>query len=374
MTKAVQKWADVAMFTAEPIDVAKGPTVELLSCNNDPLGTIASVAKIYKGESVPSLAHITDDERRFYLADVRKNVLSAPLEFVNFHFLISGVTRGFTHQMVRQRTATYGQESMRFAVKETMPVGYPPSLNGTVSWEDWLTARTRELFPMWDGNGGSLTERQSEMAWAFAYDQAPKEQLWRKEWDNCVERISVGYNDLVNSGMPAEDARGLAPTNVLTTINYNTSLRGLSEHAGLRLCTQAQFEWRLVWAKMLQAIRDYGKTVSYQQTVASPEETVAGFANGEHYANYSSAWQFDELASIFKPICYKTGKCEFMSEGDRFCSIRERVQANHKIGRPSSEWGDTMQIKPGHGIPDTWIRGINDEEWMMDPNAARVGQ
>lgn len=363
--KEVQKWADVAMFTAEPIDVAKGPTVELLSCNNDPLGTIASVAKIYKGESVSSLAQITDDERRFYLADVRKNVLSAPLEFVNFHFLISGVTRGFTHQMVRQRTATYGQESMRFAVKETMPVGYPPSLNGTVSWPDWMTKCTRDLYPTWDGNGGSLTEQQAQLADAFAHDQASKEQLWRKTWDYCVEHISHSYNELVNSGMPAEDARGLAPTNVLTTINYNTSLRGLSEHAGLRLCTQAQFEWRLVWAKMLQAIRDYGKTQWY---TTEPE-------NGVLVSNQSD-WQFDELASIFKPICYKTGKCEFMSDGDRFCSIRDRVQANHKIGNPSSNWDSPTHVKPHPDGSDRefWIGAISDDEWMLDDKAARVSQ
>src|SRR5581483_9375880 len=95
LTKNVQKWADGAMFKAAPIDPASGPRVQLLSCNSDPLGTIAAAAKMYKGEYVESLAHISDDERRHYLSDVQKNALAAPLEFVNFHFLISGVTRGF---------------------------------------------------------------------------------------------------------------------------------------------------------------------------------------------------------------------------------------------------------------------------------------
>ena len=110
--------------------------------------------------------------------------------------------------------------------------------------------------------------------------------------------------------MPAEDARGLLPTNLLTRINYNTSLRGLLEHSGVRLCSQAQHEWRLVWAKIIEAIRGYG------------------------------GWQFEELAGIFKPICYKTGKCEFMADVDRFCSIRERVEAHHKLGEPSDKWID----------------------------------
>src|SRR6516225_12096528 len=162
--KQIQKWADAAMFKAAPIDKESGPRVQLLSCNSDPLGTIAAAAKMYKGEYVETLAQITDDERRHYLSDVRKNVLAAPLEFVNFHFIISGVTRGFTHQMVRQRTATYTQESTRFAVKEDVPVGRPPSLAGTVDWPDWLIKCTKDLFPTWDGNGGSLTYEQVMMA------------------------------------------------------------------------------------------------------------------------------------------------------------------------------------------------------------------
>src|SRR6516225_5662665 len=101
------------------------------------------------------------------------------------------------------------------------------------------------------------------MADEYAHKQASKEQNWRSIWDDHVKIIEVTYNSLVNSGMPAEDARGLLPTNLLTRINYNTSLRGLLEHAGLRLCTQAQFEWRLVWTRMMEAIRDYGVGQQY---------------------------------------------------------------------------------------------------------------
>src|SRR5262245_4424760 len=181
-TKQVQKWADVAMFKAAPIDATKGPRVQLLSCNSDPLGTIAAAAKMYKGEYVESLAEITDEERRYYLADVRKNVLAAPLEFVNFHFLISGVTRGFTHQMVRQRTATYCQESTRFAVKEDVPVGLPPSLADTIPWREWLWKCTLELFP-----AGKIPDNSFDMANDHAMNQATRQQLWRKDWDETVE-------------------------------------------------------------------------------------------------------------------------------------------------------------------------------------------
>lgn len=366
MTREIQKWADVAMFKAAPIDAEDGPRVQLLSCNNDPLGTIASAAKMYKGEYVESLAHITDEERRHYLSDVRKNALAAPLEFVNFHFLISGVTRGFTHQMVRQRTATYTQESTRFAVKEDVPVGLPPSLNGTVPWVQWWEQCGGELFPILMHE---VNEAQKSTIDEYAWKMASDAQVQRKIWDDTVATIGGNYNELIDRGMPAEDARGLLPTNLLTRINYNTSLRGLLEHSGLRLCTQAQFEWRLVWTKMMEAIRKYGEEVFYD-CPPEPLDTV------DFDGHRSSMWQFEELAKIFKPICYQKGSCQFLSDVDRHCTIRDRVQAFAAIGAKSDLWDSPMQVKP-HPAGENeefWIGGIDNSEWMLNPAAARVSQ
>ncbi len=130
----IVRWADRAMFKAEPIPEG-GPKVWLLWCTPDPLGAIAAACKMYKGEVVRDLSTVTDAERLEYFEQVQKTKLKAPFEFVKFHFLIEGVTRAFTHQMVRQRTAVYAQESLRFAVvggEDTpLPVGLPPSLSGT---------------------------------------------------------------------------------------------------------------------------------------------------------------------------------------------------------------------------------------------------
>lgn len=366
MGNEIQKWADKAMFTAEPIDEQAGPEVKLLSCNNDPLGTIAAAALMYEGKSVGSLAEITDDQRRYYLDQTAKSALEAPLEFVNFHFIISGVTRGFTHQMVRQRTATYTQESTRFAVKEQVPVGLPPSLAGTIPWKQWWDKCFKELYP--NGYGGIDIHRKQCETDAYAEQQATKEQIWRREWDWTTKKIGEQYNSLVNSGMPAEDARGLLPTNLLTRINYNTSLRGLKDHAGVRLCTQAQYEWRLVWAKIKEAIVEYG----YDQTYQCPSEPLD---TADFDGTRSSAWQFEELSKIFKPICYYKGSCQFLSDVDRHCSIRDRVQEFAKIGVPSSQWSDNIHFtKRTDGGPDYWIEPIRDEEWMLDPNSARISQ
>jgi len=307
--KTIQKWADQAMFRAEPIDATEGPRVYLLSMTPDPLGSIAAACKMYKGEVVRDLSEVTDDERIEYFEQVQKTKLQAPFEFVQFHFMIEGVTRAFTHQMVRQRTAVYAQESLRFAVKEDMPVGLPPSLAGTTGYLHDPTAEQED------------------------FDRASDNERDRLIWEQGLDKIKAAYKALVENGMPAEDARGLLPTNVLTRLHYSTNLRALLDHAGNRLCTQAQAEWRIVFARIVEAIRNAEVTL--------PIGPVA------------SVHMADKLSEMFRPVCYATGKCEFMANFDRHCDIRERVQAHAAKNEPSSQWVDIAPV-----------------EWMID-GAAR---
>lgn len=348
-SKTVQKWADPAMFTAAPIDPQAGPQVHLLSMTPDPLGAIAAACMGYEGRFVDDLSEITDEERLHYFEQVQKTHLKAPFEFVQFHFSISGVTRGFTHQMVRQRTATYVQESTRFAVKEDMPIGLPPSIAG-------------------------MTEEQLGMT----LPDTAKGRL-AGAWHSAVESIQEAYQYCVDNGMPAEDARGLLPTNLLTRIQYRTDLRSLIEHGGNRLCTQAQFEWRLVFAKIAQEIRQFGENQE-----ARNAEMWSFCSDSEGYPR--TAWQFEKLADVFRPVCYLTGKCEFKASFDRACSIRNRVDANAQVGRPSRVWHEEMDHVQGNPIvsgvgPQSVVRNeqsepvfigaISPAEWLLNPGAAR---
>lgn len=287
-------WGDPAMYTAEKI-IGDGPSVTLIDMTWNPLGVMAAAAELYEGRVVRDPGTLDQEKITAWFTAMTQTKLAAPLEFVHFHFLIEGVTRAFTHQLVRQRTAVYVQESMRFAVKEDFPVARPPSLAGLPDDHPWV-------------------------------------QLWQSE----VDHIGATYLGLINAGMPAEDARSLAPTNVLTRVHYGTNLRNLADHAGNRLCTQAQFEWRIVWAQMIKAIREYGE-------------------EKPHWREFrNQRWQRELICSLFKPVCFQTGGCAFDSSADRTCSIRPRVKTHQSHGVPPSQW-----------------RNIHDAEWLADPGAAR---
>lgn len=277
------QWADKAMYEAEPMPIEDGrivPQVTLLSATPDPLGVLAAACNIYKGRVIRDLREITDEERRHFWDEMQKTALDAPLETIQLHFLIEGVTREFTHQIVRQRTAFFAQESLRFAVKDNMAmeVPFPPSIN----------------------------------------PDSPEGLIWA----NFMQDAETNYNALVNAGVPAEDARGVLPHATTTRLHYVTNMRGLLMHAGLRLCTQAQFEWRVVFAKIVEAIRHHDVVLEDIGVVK------------DH------SWQFEHIADSapFRPVCYQTGQCQFGADFDRHCSIRDRVNEGRFDEINPAEW------------------------------------
>jgi thymidylate synthase (FAD) len=336
MSKELSRWADAAMFRSEEMPEAArtGPVVTLLNATPDPLGSLAALCSIYTGRVVRSLADLTDDDRREAFAEVMKNPLQGPLESIQFHFLVEGVTRAFTHQMVRGRHAFYAQESLRFAVPDedwlsTRRIAYPPSL-------------AREPKPY----------RPDEFTNGYGSEADYQYALRRDQWDDAVSTINNAYQQLVDSGVPAEDARGLLPHAITTRLHWVCSLRELLHVSGLRLCTQAQFEWRSAIASAVKALRKHKR----HHYAAAPDGT----------STRMDGWQFQLIADRLQPVCYQTGACAFKSRMDRPCSIRDRVDANEEADRPSADWGESY--KPNYGVP---IAAIDPAEWLTDPNAAR---
>jgi flavin-dependent thymidylate synthase len=345
MSNELERWADPAMYHSEemPEEAKQGPRVHLLGMTADPLGVIAAGAMMYEGRVARSLADVTHEDRQHYAAEILKTHLKAPLELVNLHFMIEGVSRSFTHQMVRQRTAVFMQESLRFAVKENLDeeTPLPPSL-------------------------------------ADKPDDDPQVRLWR----GAINRVQDTYEALVSAGMPAEDARGLLPHQTTTRLHYKTDLRNLRETLGNRLCTQAQFEWRAVAIGMVDAIRSYRTSAAQIQsmrTVTNPDQYVISVLE---YMDGVDAWQYEAISQMFRPICYLTGKCEFKASFDRACSIRERVTANADKGRGSSSWDRAYIAPAAEGMRTDkdvvhdergpiFIGSIHPAEWLADPTAAR---
>lgn len=363
MGNEIANWGDSQQYRAEEmppeIKVSRRPKVTLLNATPDPLGSLAALCGIYSGRVVRSLSEVTDEERRQALGDMAATALSGPLEVVQFHFLIEGVDRSFTHQAVRGRNAFYAQESMRFAVVDSESwserSSLPPSL-----------AETTGLEPL--GAEGTSDEYK------------------RNIWNEAMENARQAYLHLVHSGMPAEEARGLMPHAMMTRYHWVCDLRELLHVAGLRTCTQAQFHWRLVMAEIARCLREYRDDTPVDLRTSNKCDRCmqyfleAGVLRWHQKQCAGDAWQFQLIADKIRPVCYQTGRCGFMAKFDRSCSIRERVDQNARAQRPPADWakphvGERLVVgcPGGCGADDTvtLIEPIRDWEWAADPAAAR---
>lgn len=120
------------------------------------------------------------------------------LEHVSFTFLIEGISRVTSHQLVRHRLASYTQESQRYSVAE--PHYVKPD-----------------------------TVRKSEFS---------------SEFDNLIQTSYQLYEKMISSGIPYEDARYVLPQAVTTRILMTVNLRELIHIACLRNTAHAQWEIR----------------------------------------------------------------------------------------------------------------------------------
>lgn len=132
-------------------------------------------------------------------------------EFVDYTFLITGVSRAFTHELVRSRQASYAQQSMR-----------------AVSMENFEYVATGKC-------------KDDNLDAMIAYD-------------NCMEEIRDYYGMLVKMGVDIQDARGVLPTNICTNIMMKANLRSLSNLMNDRLCFRAAGEYQEVAKEMKNRI------------------------------------------------------------------------------------------------------------------------
>ena len=150
-------------------------------------------------------------------------------EFADYVFLIDGVSRAFTHQLVRTREASYAQQSQRTVDMSGFDYVTPRS------WGLRLLNSKRDHPKSTDELPENIQER------AYAYVEGMYE-------------INEIYEHLVELGVPPQDARGVLPTNVATNIIMKANLRTLSHMARLRLCTRTQGEYQDVFRLMRERV------------------------------------------------------------------------------------------------------------------------
>ena len=190
------------------------------------------------------------------------------IEHIVFTFAITGVSRTLSHQLVRHRAGVaFDQQSQRYVKFKGAATMLPHS----------------------------IAEGDPEM---------------RERYEEQVDGALELYGEMLEAGLPGEDARFVFPNGTRTNLVMTTNLRALIHMSGLRLCTMAQWEIR----RLFQLIR-------HEIFAVSPF-----------------------LGSFLAPKCVPLGYCDEFKNRDGHCPIRphkdhvleawaEKAAAARAVGR-----------------------------------------
>jgi thymidylate synthase (FAD) len=189
---------------------------------------------------------IATEKQQKLIAGVIESGHGSTIEHIVFTFGISGVSRTLSHQLVRHRAGVaFDQQSQRYVKYKGASTMMPASI-------------------------------------------AEADPALRERYEQQVAGALELYGELVEAGIPGEDARFVFPNATRTNLVMTTNLRALIHMSGLRLCTMAQWEIR----RLFQLIRHEVFTVS------------------------------PFLGSFLAPKCVPLGYCDEMNNRDGHCPIR----------------------------------------------------
>lgn len=187
--------------------------VQLLTYTSDPEQTVAAAARLcYSDSSISELVEKSSGDRQAFLRKILSLGHFSVLEHASFSFGIEGISRACSHQLVRHRIASYSQQSQRYVShRERFSAVTPPSI-----------AARPELHSC---------------------------------FEKALDQAHEAYRQLVDAGIPAEDARFVLPNAAATKIVVTMNARALWHFFALRCCRRAQWEIQIMAKAMLKEAR-----------------------------------------------------------------------------------------------------------------------
>ncbi len=191
------------------------PRVKLLGHTEDPIQSLyLAYRTAYSSLTPMQIAARIEDGRisREQMAEFIERRLqtghASPLEQVWFEFGISGVSRAFSHQFVRHRIGiSFEQQSQRYV-------------------------------------------KFKEARFPYTVPESVERAGMAEKMESTFAELGRLYQELLDAGVPAEDARFLLPNATNTNFKVLVNFQELLHICDLRLCTRTQWEFRRVASLM----------------------------------------------------------------------------------------------------------------------------
>lgn len=189
-------------------------SVTLIEHTPNPELTVALAARLcYSPSSITELREkLGTSDIEAFLDKIMSLGHHSVLEHASFTFGIEGISRVTTHQLVRHRIASFSQQSQRY-----------------VSHKENFTSIVPD----------TISENPDA----------------RQIFDVVSETVHKAYAQLIEMGIPAEDARYILPNATETKIIMTMNARELLHFFALRCCKRSQWEIRAMSVEMLRLVK-----------------------------------------------------------------------------------------------------------------------
>jgi thymidylate synthase (FAD) len=187
--------------------------VDLLYHTPNPERAVATAARLCYAPigATELMESMSGEQVSKVLATIMRSGHFSALEHASYTFAIDGVSRALTHQLVRHRLASFNQQSQRYVTYSAEPEVVLPQSIGS------------------DPEALAAFNTAIDVAWAT-------------------------YAQLVEAGVPAEDARYVLPNACVAKIVVTMNIRELLHFFELRCCNRAQWEIQGLAHRMLELV------------------------------------------------------------------------------------------------------------------------
>lgn len=189
-------------------------SVELISMPDNMLKTIYTACKTCYSAKLPYENYLNAPDEEKMLELIKRVIGSghySTIEHIQLTFAVQNVSRACTHQLVRHRHMSFSQKSQRY-VKEKGEF-------------DYIMPKTIEKNPK-----------------------------LKEKFEEFILNTSNLYQEFIEAGIPAEDARSILPNAAASSLVASLNLRELIHLTNLRLCTRAQLEIRMLVKAMVDEV------------------------------------------------------------------------------------------------------------------------
>ncbi|MDR1926964.1 MAG: FAD-dependent thymidylate synthase [Endomicrobium sp.] len=188
--------------------------VKLLRFTKEPEEICALAARMcYSSVDIDEIVgNFTKEKIKKLLAKIISSKHHSVLEHASFTFGIEGVSRALLAQLTRHRIASFSVQSQRY-------VKFKKNI-------EFVTSETIK-----------------------------KNKYLFEKYNEFLKIAEELYKELLNAGVPAEDARYVLPNASSTTIIITMNARELRHFFSLRTCNRAQWEIRNMAYYMLELVK-----------------------------------------------------------------------------------------------------------------------